>query len=182
MLETAVVGHRGAVGISLVAGGRITTQQSVVLLPGSALRIHVDDLRRVASERPKVLEHLLGYSETLCTHCAQTALCGVRHELERRLACWLCLACDTLDRNMLPVTHDYLSAALGLHRAGVTRALIRFEELGLIRKMRGILQVDDHKRLQQMACCCYGVIASAYTSLDHPACMQQLPTPARQIT
>ncbi|WP_246174118.1 hypothetical protein [Bradyrhizobium paxllaeri] len=42
---------------------------------------------------------------------------------------------------MIPVTHDYLSFALGLRRAGVTETLIRFEEQRLIRKMRGVLQI-----------------------------------------
>lgn len=168
LLETALVGYRGVVGVSLVVGGSITTQQSVVLFPGSALRIHVDDLRRVMSECPKILEYLLRYSQALSTHGAQTGLCGVRHELERRLACWLCLVCDAHDSDLLSVTHDYVSAVLGLHRAGVTRTLIRFEEQGLIRKMRGILQVKDRKRLEQKACCCYGVIASAYASSDQP--------------
>lgn len=183
ILEMAVVGYRGAVGVSLVAGGNITTQQSVVLFPGSALRIHVDHLRRVVSERPNILENLLRYSQALSTHCAQTGLCGVRHELERRLACWLCLLCDALDSNVLSVTHDYVSAVLGLQRAGVTRALIRFEEQGLIRKMRGILQVDDRERLEQKACCCYGVIASAYASVDHPSSAERLAeAPTWQIT
>ncbi|MGY4319111.1 Crp/Fnr family transcriptional regulator [Bradyrhizobium sp. JR3.5] len=168
LLEAAVVGYRGAVGVSLVVGGNIPTQQSVVLFPGHALRIHANDLRRVTTERPKILEHLLRYSQTHNTHCAQMGLCGVRHGLEPRLACWLCLMCDALDSNVLPITHDYVSAVLGLHRAGVTRTLIRFEEQGLIRKMRGVLQVDDGGCLEQKACCCHGVITGAYTSLEHP--------------
>lgn len=182
MLETAVVGYSGAVGLSLVVGGNIATQQSVVLFPGGALRIHADHLRRVMSECPKILESVLRYHQILSTHCAQTALCGVRHELERRLACWICLACDALGGNVLPVTHEYVSVALGLPRAGVTRALLRFEEQGLIRKMRGVLQVHDHKRLQQKACCCYGVIASTYACVDHPAGVERLPTPVRRTT
>jgi hypothetical protein len=51
----------------------------------------------------------------------------------------------------------------------VTETLIRFEEQGLIRKMRGVLQVGDRKRLEQKACCCYGIIASAYEAVECPA-------------
>jgi hypothetical protein len=39
----------------------------------------------------------------------------------------------------------------------------------LIRKMRGVLQVGDRKRLEQKACCCYGIIASAYEAVECPA-------------
>jgi hypothetical protein len=45
--------------------------------------------------------------------------------------------------------------------------LIRFEEQGLIRKMRGVLQVDDRKRLEQKTCSCYGIITGAYTRPEH---------------
>ncbi|MBB4263628.1 helix-turn-helix domain-containing protein [Bradyrhizobium sp. CIR3A] len=65
---------------------------------------------------------------------------------------------------MLPVTHDYLSSVLGLRRAGVTETLIRFEEQGLIRKMRGVLQIDNPKSLEEKACCCYKLVSAAYAS------------------
>ncbi len=164
ILETAMVGCRGAVGVSVVLGGHVTIHQSIVLFPGSALIIHSEDLHRVLGECPQIRSHLLRYVQTLIVHGAQTALCGVCHDLEQRLACWLCLACDALDGRVLPITHDCLSTVLGLRRAGVTEALIRFEEQGLIRKMRGVLQVDDRQRLEQVACSCYGIIANSYVA------------------
>lgn len=164
LLETAIVGFRGAVGVSSVFGIHVPNHQSVVLFPGSALSIASEDLRRVMVERPLVRENLASYAQALVAHEAQTALCGVRHSLEQRLASWLCLACDAVDGQILSVTHDYLSTVLGLRRAGVTEMLIRFEEQGLIRKMRGLVHVDDRKRLAQRACSCYGVIESAYAA------------------
>ena len=172
ILETAVMGCRSAVGASSLFGGHIPTHQSVVLVPGHALRIQVEDLRRVMSERDQVREHLSRYVQALVMHGAQMGLCGVRHNLEQRLACWLCLACDALEGNVLPVTHDYLSCVLGLRRAGVTETLIRFQDQGLLRKMRGVLQVDDHKRLAQKACSCYSIVTTAYTSVEHYACVK----------
>jgi CRP-like cAMP-binding protein len=163
ILETVVIGRRGAVGAPLLAGGHLSTNQSVVLFPGSAYRIHADDLRRVMEERPEVRQHLFRYIQAVTLHGALTGLCGVRHDREKRLACWLCLASDALDAHVLPVTHDYLSSVLGLRRAGVTETLNRFEEEGLIRKMRGVLQIDDRKCLEQKACGCYRLISDAYT-------------------
>ncbi|MCA6113121.1 Crp/Fnr family transcriptional regulator [Bradyrhizobium cenepequi] len=165
ILETAVIGHQGAVGASFLLGGHLPTHQSVVLFPGSARRIRVEDLRRVMNERPEIREHLFQYVQALALHCAQTGLCGVRHDREKRLASWLCLASDALDAHVLPVTHDYLSSVLGLRRAGVTETLIRFEERGLIRKMRGVLQIDERKCLEQRACSCYRLISGAYAAL-----------------
>lgn len=166
ILETAVMGHRGVVGASLLAGGHLATHQSVVLFPGSAHRILIADLRRVLSECSEFREHLLRYAQALNLHCAQTGLCGVRHDREKRLACWLCLASDALDSDVLPITHDYLSSMLGLRRPGVTETLIRFEQQGLIRKMRGILQIGDRQCLERKACSCYKLIAGAYFATE----------------
>ncbi|XSC42601.1 Crp/Fnr family transcriptional regulator [Bradyrhizobium sp. RDT10] len=166
ILETAVIGHWGAVGASLLMGGHLSTHQSVVLFPGSALRIRVEDLRQVTNERPEIRENLFRYVQALTLHCAQTGLCGVYHHRENRLASWLCLASDALDANVLPVTHDYLSSVLGLRRAGITETLGRFEEQGLIRKTRGVLQIDQRKYLEQRACGCYKLIAGAYASAE----------------
>jgi CRP-like cAMP-binding protein len=165
ILETALVGHRGAVGAPFLVNCHIRTHQSVVVLGGNAIRIRVEDLRRLFNDRPEIEQRLLRYVEALLLHGAQTGLCGVRHGLEHRLACWLCLACDELEYNVLPVTHDYLSSVLGLRRAGVTEALLRFEEEGLVRKMRGVLKVNDLAQLETKACSCYRVISSAYEAL-----------------
>ncbi|MDH2348845.1 Crp/Fnr family transcriptional regulator [Bradyrhizobium sp. SSUT77] len=162
ILETALIGHQGAVGASLLAGGHLATHQSVVLFPGSAHRILVEDLKRVMPERSEIREYLLRYAQALNLHCGQTGLCGVRHDREKRLASWLCLASDALDADVLPITHDYFSLMLGLRRAGVTESLIRFEQQGLIRKTRGVLQIGDRHRLEQKACSCYKLIAGAY--------------------
>ncbi|UWU75865.1 Crp/Fnr family transcriptional regulator [Bradyrhizobium huanghuaihaiense] len=166
VLETAVIGIGGAIGASLLFGPHLATHQSVVLFPGSAHRIRVEDLRRVMRERSGIREHLLRYVHALSLHCAQTGLCGVRHDRERRLACWLCLASDAIDADVLPVTHDYLSSVLALRRAGVTETLIRFEEQGLIRKTRGVLRIEERACLEQKACSCYKLISGAYASTE----------------
>lgn len=166
IFETAVIGHSGAVGALFLVGGHISTHQSVVLFPGSAHRIRVDDLRRVMRERPEVREYLLRYVQALSLHCAHTGLCGVRHDREKRLASWLCLASDAVDAHVLPVTHDYLSSVLGLRRPGVTETLIRFEEQKLIRKTRGVLQIDKRLCLEEKTCSCYKLISGAYASTE----------------
>lgn len=166
ILETAVMGREGAVGASFLLGGHFPTQQSVVLIPGNAHRIRIEDLHRVMNEHLEIREHLFRYVEALALHCAQTGLCGVRHDREKRLASWLCLASDALDAHVLPVTHDYLSSVLGLRRAGVTETLIRFEEQKMIRKMRGVLHIDERQCLEQKACSCYKLIAGAYASSE----------------
>ncbi|WP_245334856.1 Crp/Fnr family transcriptional regulator [Bradyrhizobium mercantei] len=169
VLEIAVIGYRGAVGASLLLGGHLWIHQSVVLVPGSAYRIRVEDLRRLVNERTEIREHLLRYVQALSLHCAQTGLCGVRHDREERVASWLCLASDAVDTTVLPVTHDYISSVLGLRRASVTETLLQFEEQRLICKTRGVLQIKERKCLEQKACGCYRLISSAYSDPVIPA-------------
>lgn len=174
IFETALIGYRGAVGASLLLGGHLFTHQSVVVFPGSALRIRVEDLRQLMSEHPEMCEHLSRYVRALTSHCIQTGFCGVWHHRERRLASWLCLASDAADSHVLPVTHEYLSSVLGMPRAGITETLIKFAEEGLIRKTRGVLQIDERKCLEQKTCNCYKLISGAYT-LSESAIPSQYP-------
>ncbi|WP_407123168.1 Crp/Fnr family transcriptional regulator [Bradyrhizobium sp. STM 3561] len=118
------------------------------------------------NDRPEIRKHLSRYDQALAVHCAQTGLCGVRHGLERRLATWLCLASDAADARVLPVTHEYLSSVLGLRRAGVTETLSQFQEQRLIRKRRGLLEIDERKCLEQRACGCYSLVSDAYASCE----------------
>ena len=127
-----------------------------------ALRISADNLRRCMDERPQIRDNVLRFIHSFMVHSAQTALCGVRHDLEPRLARWLCLVCDALNCNALAITHDQLSEILGSRRASVTKTLLRLEEQGLVEKMRGVLQVRDRDLLRQKACGCYHIISDAY--------------------
>jgi hypothetical protein len=161
-LETATVGFRGFAPVSVVLGATASAHRSIVLASGSALRIRADDLGHVMRERPSIREHLLQYVQSIMIHGSQTALCGVRHQLEQRLSSWLCLASDALDSNVIKITHDRLSDITGLRRAGITQALTRLEGRGVVRKMRGSLQIQDRKLLEKQACSCYKIIADAH--------------------
>ncbi|WP_353705808.1 helix-turn-helix domain-containing protein [Bradyrhizobium sp. INPA03-11B] len=113
-------------------------------------------------ELPQLRVRVLQHVQALLVHSSQVALCGVRHRLEERLACWLCLACRAGQSSVVPITHEDLSTILGMRRAGITEVLTRFERDGLIVKTRGALQVRDLHRLEQRACCCRRIICEAH--------------------
>jgi hypothetical protein len=119
-------------------------------------------------QRPQIREHLLGYVHAFMFQSAQKALCAVRHDLDGRLASWLSLVCDAIDRNVLTITHDQLSVLLGCRRASITEALVRFEEQGLVEKTRGVLLVRDRGLLRKKSCCCYGVKPDGYQCREVP--------------
>jgi CRP-like cAMP-binding protein len=161
-LEVAMVGSRGFAPVSIVLGQRTSPYRSMVLSPGISLRISADDLLCAMCDRPQIREHLIRCVQPLMVHGAQTAICGTRHQLEQRLASWLCLATDTLGRESIEITHRHLCTILGLRRPGITRALNHFEHHGLVRNQRGIVHIHDRERLESKACCCYQAITAAY--------------------
>lgn len=162
VMETAVVGSQGVLGASAILGSRAAPHQSVVLIAGSALRIEVGDLLCAIAKRSTIRDQILAYIDALMIHGAQIALCCARHSIGQRLACWICVATDAANGRVLPITHDDLSINLGLRRAGITETLASFEAAGLIRKMRGVLEVLQRDELERISCCCYRVIASGY--------------------
>jgi CRP-like cAMP-binding protein len=166
LLEAAVVGYRGVIGAGFLLDGHLPIHQSVTLFSGNALRMKADELRRLMNERVEVRNALWRYVQAFAVHSAQIGFCGVRHSCEQRVGTWLCLACDAMGCAVLPVTHDYLSTVLGLRRASVTEALTRLDERRLIRKMRGVLHVDDRTAIEAECCCCYRTVAAAYASSE----------------
>jgi CRP-like cAMP-binding protein len=161
-VETAIVGRFGFVGVSVVLGEGISFDRSIVQIPGTALRIRAQDIVELMHSRPHIRERLLQYVQSLMRQNSQSVLCGIRHELEPRLARWLLLAADRLEDDILPITHDGLAALLGVRRAGVTVALAQFETEGLVRKTRGSLQVVDRARLELRSCECHRVINNGF--------------------
>ena len=162
ILETVLVDIKGAVGLSLSLGNDQSESQSIVIARGTSLRIDASELKMLLARRPLIKDHFLKYIHARMVHSSQTALCGVRHELEGRLACWLCQAHKALAGRAIPVTHSDLSIMLGLRRPSVTEALARFENRGLLRNTRGLIEVDDHDTLSRTACGCIDVIENAY--------------------
>jgi CRP-like cAMP-binding protein len=175
ILETALIGHQGVVGASVALGCRLSTFQSVVVAPGSALRIRAQDLSQAMQRRPAIREALLHYVHDLMIGGAQRALCVARHGSERRVACWVCLAHEALGERSLPVTQEELSVILGLRRASVADILKRMEDDGLVRRTRGVLEIICLDRIERMTCGCN---VSSYSMGSH----ERNPTPAPRVS
>ena len=98
----------------------------------------------------------------------QTAVSNGLYKTEERLARWLLMAHDRLDGDELPLTHDFLSIMLGVHRPGVTLALHFLEGAGMIRAKRGRITVLDRGKLEQAAGESYGPAEEEYERLIGP--------------
>jgi CRP-like cAMP-binding protein len=169
-----IVGRGGLAGMPVVLGTMRSPLRCLVEVPGEALQIGAEDLRRAIDESPLLRRHLMNYVQALLVQNAQTALCNARHELEQRLTRWLLLTHDRLDGDTVPFTHDLLSMMLGVRRAGVTAALERLARSGAVRKTRGAVQILDRALVEQRTCECYRIIKKEHERLAEPGCFEHV--------
>jgi CRP-like cAMP-binding protein len=163
-VEAYIVGRLGLVGVSAVLGTTRSPVRCLMEVPGEALRITANDLRRIIDDIPAVRQHLLDFVHAVLVQNMQLALCNVRHELEERLCRWLLLASDRLDEKAIPLTHDRLSTILGVRRSSVTTTLANLEEAGGVIKSRRAIKIN-RAILEKKTCECYRVIASEYARI-----------------
>ena len=165
LVEIASVGKFDFIGLGFALGTMISLHRAMVLIPGWALRIDVNDLQKLIQERPAIREHLLRYVQSLIVQKSQTALCNARHELDQRLARWMLLTHEQLEDDRLPVTQDLLAMILCVRPASISVVLAKFEAEGLIRRSRGSIEIIDRDALEQRTCECFGIIQQAYNRL-----------------
>jgi CRP-like cAMP-binding protein len=168
-IEVGSLGHRDFVGVPVILGTGRTPHRCVVQAPGEAWRVRAEDLQHAMDECPQLRRLLFGYVQALMVQSAQLVVCNTRHSVRERLARWLLVSRDRTHGNEIEVTHQSLSRALGVRRAGVTTAMGRMEEAGLIRRGRGRLLIVDRDALEGEACECYQAIQAEHQRIAcHP--------------
>jgi CRP-like cAMP-binding protein len=165
-IEIGMIGSEGLAGLNcLTSGNPVSFHHTKVRLPGSALRMPAACFRRHLREVPALHEACLRYLDAFVIQVAQTGACHGRHRLAERCASWLLVACDRAGRQEFPLTHDALSAALGVRRAGVTVTIGALQNAGLIRCSKGRTAVLDRAGLERAACGCYRLVRDGYDRL-----------------
>ncbi|MFC1458552.1 Crp/Fnr family transcriptional regulator [Microvirga arabica] len=165
MLEVATLGQQDFVGLPIVLGTTRTPHRCVVQVSGEAWRITADDLQALLNRIPALRQLLLSYVQATGVQSAQLVVCNSRHSLRHRLARWLLFAHDRVEGNEIALTHQFLGRALGVRRAGVTTAMGRLEEAGMIHRGRGRIMILDRARLEGETCDCYRAIRSEYNRI-----------------
>jgi CRP-like cAMP-binding protein len=156
--EIAVVGNEGVVGVALFMGGETTPNRAVVQSGGAAFRLKGEVLKEEFS-RSGALQHLfLRYTQSLLTQMAQTAVCNRHHTVEQQLCRWLLMSLDRLPSNKLTMTQELIANMLGVRREGVTESAGRLQSQGVIQYSRGLINVLDRPKLEEICCECYSVV------------------------
>ena len=168
-VETGVVGREGMVGFPVVFGTYKTANQALVQGSGSALRLRAKSLHALIKNGGPLHDLLLRYIYTIVSQISQTAACNRIHTLNERLARWLLLTHDRINRDQFSLTHELLARMLGTRRAGVSVAASALRDAGLIDYSRGQVEVLDRKGLEEASCECYAVVRAEFDRMfGHP--------------
>ncbi|HPW53485.1 MAG TPA: Crp/Fnr family transcriptional regulator [Erysipelotrichaceae bacterium] len=71
--------------------------------------------------------------------------------LDRRLASFLQQESAIEESNRLKITHEAIANHLGSHREVITRMLRHFQNEGLVRLSRGLIEIIDEEKLNSLA-------------------------------
>jgi CRP-like cAMP-binding protein len=157
-VEVGLTGREGFVGVPVIAGFKTSPTRVVMQVEGAARRISVKDLQAAMKASPIFQKSLVKYSQELALQSAQIAACNRVHEVDERMARWLLMSQDRLGGSLIPLTQEFLAHMLGTRRASVTVAAGILQKAGLISYVRGQLQIEDRKRLEDASCECYATL------------------------
>jgi CRP-like cAMP-binding protein len=164
-VEVGIAGREGMLGVQAVLGDDVSLNEAMVQIPGSALRLPAEVLRREGQTSVQLRGVLLRYVQAYLNSATQSAACNRAHLLEQRLARWLLTARDRAGNDRLPLTHEFIAMMLGVRRAGVTVAAQSLQSAGLIHYAHGRITIADREGLETAACECYEVTKREYARL-----------------
>jgi CRP-like cAMP-binding protein len=164
MCCVGLYGFEGFGNLATILGAPTSATYETVQVAGYAYRISADDMRRAVVILPEFRSIILRYIHVFMMQIANTVLAnGTR--IEQRLARWLLMCQDRIRGSSLAMTHQSLSAMLGVRRAGVTEAIHVLEGQRLIQARRGLINILDRPGLEKMTAGSYGKPEAEYRRL-----------------
>jgi hypothetical protein len=155
-VETATVGHEGAIGGVVSQGYLPAFTRCVVLVEGSALRMEADRLRDAKQASPTLNDLFVRYADCMLAQVLQSVACNAGHPIEQRVLIWLLSLQDRLGTDALPVTQVVVGNMLGVGRSQIAAVLTELQRRGLIHLGHGRIHMLDRARMEGAACDCHG--------------------------
>jgi CRP-like cAMP-binding protein len=159
--EIASVGLEGFVEVDAALEARIALRSAVCSFPGETARMSLETFQMMLQESRAFARLVRRAARARLFVTEQNSMCNLRHSIPERLARWLLVASERLNRRDFPVTHDILSTILGTRRAGVSEAAALLQGSGAIEYQRGLVAIGDPQRLAAASCECYEVCNAA---------------------
>jgi len=154
-VEVAAIGSEGAVGSRAVLGSGTALAQAVVQLPGLFARVPAIAFLAAVRAQPTLHARMMNYGELLIAELQQSIACNALHDVESRLCRWLLQTQDRTRADILPFTQEVVGRLLGVRRTTITLVARLLQTAGMIRWMRGKVEIADREALERATCECY---------------------------
>ncbi len=164
-VEVGVVGIDGVVGLAPLLGAKNAPGRTFIQIAGSGFRIPGKILKEEFEREGQLRRQLQKYVQAFLTQASQTAACNRLHTIEERLSRWLLTCHDRLQTDRLQLTQEFLGQMLGASRTTVTLAAGLLHHAGIIDYTRGVVTIQDRKKLEQTACECYATVRDEFRRL-----------------
>jgi CRP-like cAMP-binding protein len=155
IVETGTIGREGFVGVSALLGAKVAAARALCQVPGDSVRMEIEAFHDAVDRIDRLRGLLMLYTHALLAMTAQSAGCIGVHPVEARMARWLLMTHDRVDGSEFPLTQEFLSQMLGVHRPAVNVAGQALQKAGLIAYMRGRVKILDRAGLEAASCECY---------------------------
>ena len=154
-LVVGLVGRDGVAGAAIFPWTITMACDAIVQIPGLALRIAADTLKRESLAHEPLYSLIGRYAQVVLARSMQLSVCNTFHSVEQRCIRWLLRVNDLIAHEYIPVTHEAIAAAIGVHRPTVTLVLRALQREGLLEEERGRIVLRDRTRLEAACCECY---------------------------
>lgn len=157
-IEAAMIGKEGAAGVAAALGSKIAVSRAIVQMAGEGFACDAEPLQQAAMQNPSLLSKLIRHEQTVLAQAQQSAACLAAHHVEPRLCRWLLRARDLSGSDTLIFTQEFLAEMLGVRRTSVTTVAAALQQAGLIKYVRGTVQIVNVEALRETACECYETV------------------------
>lgn len=154
-VETVSIGYESVAGLLPAVTHIAPTTRMRVQIGGGAISLPAERLYARANRSPSLMALILRFAQDRAAQAEQSAACYALHPLPSRLARWLLICEDRVDRSAMLLTQDEMGVMAGALRSSISMLASDFKQQGLISYSRGHLQILDRPRLEAQACECY---------------------------
>ena len=164
-IETRTIGCESGHGLLHVLGSPTSYETVTTQIGGEAFVIDQRAFAAQARQSPSLMESIVRHGQATIVQSAHSVACNALHDVKQRLARWLLMTQDRVNREELPLTQQHLAVMLAVQRTTVTAAASELQKEGAITYRRGHITVLDRDLLMRRSCECYEAIESGVKQL-----------------
>jgi CRP-like cAMP-binding protein len=161
-IEVSMTGREGSVGLPTMYWPSRSANWVQVCVPGTAIKIKRDALRRESRGAEWVNSLFFGSINSYIAQIAQKVACNAHHTVEERFSTWLLMLQDRCSAHRLKLTQEHIARVLGVCRPSVTCIAQDMREDGLIDYVRGNIIIVDRVGLRERSCSCYSELSTMF--------------------